>query len=159
MLERKMNETEFKTRLCQAEQGKKLFKQIFDVDKLSLRDTFILVLTDQQECIHYGAKYLPEFIEYYKRNVYVFLSDIQYRDLFLEAGGNVKVCNDEELENLAAYFNVFRRNDAFDVKIVFLTEKDIYGSSVNVLLERKEFSVEEYIVISLYQLKILKTKK
>lgn len=149
----------FEKRVREAECGKNLFKRWFDFSCLSVNDAFILVLTENKECIHYGIKYLSDFIElYHKRNTYVFLSKTEYIDFFLKAGGIVKICDESEMKSLSAYFDVFQRKTVPDNRIVFLTEKDGYGLFVEDLLKKKEFTLEEYVAISLYQLNEIKEK-
>lgn len=150
-------DVDFKKRFQQANQGKKLFFQKFEVEKLSINDTFLLVLTDNSDCIYYGVKYLPDFIEFHnKRNVYVLLSDLQYENSFSKAGGIVKKCKYEEMQTLYFYLNVFHKKNRIDTRIIFLTEKNGYGLAIEELLKKEEFTLEEYIAISLYYLKELK---
>ncbi len=147
----------FEERLQQAARGKEIFGKMFDVDKLSLEDTFLLVLTDNEECIRYGFKYLPDFIELYqRRDVYILLDDIRLSDFFSRAGGKVKLCGGKELQYLAAYLNIFHNKEGLDTRIIFLTEKEGYSLSIKELLQRKVFTLEEYVAISLYQLEKLK---
>lgn len=147
----------FDERIRQAEQGKEIFKNMVDVSDLSVKDSFLIVLTKSEECIQYGLKYLPEFISFYqKRNVYILLDDDRYKELFAAAGGTVKMCNEKELECLAAYLNIFHKKEWSDTRFIFLYEKDGYGFYVEELLEKKEFSLEEYVAVSLFQLGRLK---
>lgn len=147
----------FEKRVREVEYGKKIFKRLFDFSSLSINDAFILVLTENKECITYGIKYLSDFIDlHHKRNAYVFLNKMEYKDLFSKAGGIVKVCKENELKFLSAYFDVFQRKTVSDNRIVFLKEKDGYGIFVEDLLKKKEFTLEEYVAISLYQLNEIK---
>lgn len=144
-------------KIWQAEQGKELFKRLFNCNTIDLDDVFLIVLTDNDDCINFGIEYLPDFIELYrKRNVFVLMNNEKYNQSFFLAGGTVKNCKKEELELLSAYFNVFRKREFLDTRIIFLTEKEGYGSSVEEFLEKKEFSLEEYVAISLYQLRNVK---
>lgn len=144
-------------KLQQAERGKGIFKRVFDCIDINLEDAFLIVLTDNEECINNGIKYLPDFIElYHKRNVFVLMSNEMYTQSFFKVGGIVKNCKKEELELLAAYLRVFHKKEFLDTRIIFLTEKEGYGSSVEEFLKKKEFTVEEYVAISLYQLSNLK---
>lgn len=118
-----------------------------------------MVLTNDEECINYGLKYLKDFIELYnKRDVYVLLSNVSYAEAFSNEGGKVKICSKDELQSLAAYLDMFRRKEVRETRIIFLTEKDGYGIFVEELLKRKEFSLEEYVAISLYQLDKIRRK-
>lgn len=144
----------FEKRIEQAEQGREMFEQMFDIQKLSLDDTFLLVMTDNNECIRYGIQYLPNFIDEYKRkNVYVLLEDLQYAEAFAKSGGLIKYCKPTELKVLSEYLSIFKEYQS--LRIIFLTEKDGYGLFVEELIRKKEFSIEEYVAISLYQLKAL----
>lgn len=151
-----MNKT-VKEKFWKAERGKEIFKRLFDLDKLSIDDAFVLVITNSEEWIYYGLKYLYDFIEqHHKRNVYILLSSKQYADSFSKSGGIVKICTSYEMESLAAYLKMFQENDLPETRMVFLTPKDRYGLSAKELLGKGEFTLEEYIAVSLYQLKGLK---
>lgn len=151
---------DFKKRIQQANQGKELFFQKFKNNKLNIGDTFLLVLTDNSDCIYYGIKYLPDFVQlHHKRNVYVLLNDMQYEKSFSSAGGIVKICRYDEMVCLASYFNVFHTKNRMDTRIIFLTEKDGYGLAVEELLREREFTLEEYVAVSLYYLKKLKSER
>lgn len=150
---------EFSERIRQAEQGKEIFKNMFEISELDVKDAFLEVLTKSEECIRYGTEYLPDFINFYhKRNVYVLMDNDKYKELFATAGGTVKICSEKELECLAVYFSVFHKKELPDTRFVFLCEKDGYGLYVEDLLEKKEFSLEEYVAICLFQLKNIKKK-
>lgn len=153
---RRMYES-FKEKIKRADRGKEVFRNMFRIDDLSLEDAFLLVLTNNRECIEYGVRYLPNFIKQYrKRNVYVLSDNVKNIESFSYVGGKVKICKSTELSDLAAYFNVVVKKEFSDTRIIFLTEKDGYGLYVEELLEKKEFSLEEYVAISLYQLKGVK---
>lgn len=142
-----------KERLDQAERGKAIFKEMFDLDSLNTDDAFLLVLTSNEECVSYGIKYLPQFKKkYYKRNVFVLLDSAKYEREFSAAGGTVKKCNEENLRDLAVYFSIFHKKDDLDTRMIFLTERDEYGYVVEELLDKGEFSLEEYVSVSLFQL-------
>ncbi len=144
-------------RIRQAEQGKKLFKRLFDYNEINLDDAFLIILTDNEECINFGIEYLPDFIKVYcKRNVYILINNEKFNYSFSKVGGVVKNLKKEELEILSSYFEVFHKREFLDTRIIFLTEKEGYGSSVDFFLKKKEFSLEEYVAISLYQLSKLK---
>lgn len=146
-------ESEFNRKIYLCRQGEMAFQELFDISKLSVRDSFLLVLTDNSECIRYGIKYLPDYIENYNiENVYVLLENCEFEEKFVKAGGKVKVCKREILSSIAVYLSLFE----IDGRVIFLTEKDSYGSSIEPLMERGEFSLEEYIVIGLYRLKKLR---
>lgn len=150
-------ENAFEERIHQAEEGKEIFKNVFDISELDVKDSFLIVLTKSEECIQYGVEYLPKFVSFYhKRNIYVLLNNDKYKELFTAAGGTVKICSERELEYLAVYFSMFQEKERYDTRIIFLTEKDGYGFYVEDLLEKKEFSLEEYVAIFLFQLKELK---
>lgn len=149
--------TEFESQIYKTELGKRTFKDIFEISELNKNDTFLLILTKNDKCIHYGVKYLKDFVKlYHRRRIYILLDNVLFKDSFSKAGGIVKVCDPDQMQNLACYFNLFHMKRGFDTRIIFLTEKDKYGISVNELLEKKEFSLEEYVAISLYHLKKLK---
>lgn len=148
---------EFQEIIQQAEQGNEIFKKMFDCRELNTNDTFLLVLTDNDECIRYGAKYLLDFKELYCRSkVYILLDKDIYITAFEEAGGDVRLCKRNELQYLARYFNVFHKKEESDKRIIFLTEKNGYSLAIEDLLGKNEFSMEEYVAISLYQLRQLK---
>lgn len=90
--------------------------------------------------------------QHHKREVFVLLADVKYEEGFSAAGGTVKRCSAEELRSLAVYFNVFHRKDDVDTRMLFLTERDGNGYVIEELLDRGEFSLEEYVTVSLYQL-------
>ena len=142
-----------KKRLEQAERGKAIFKEMFNLDSLSTDDAFLLVLTNNEECISYGIKYLPQFKKnYHKREVFVLLDGDEYEKSFSAAGGTVKKCNEGSVQDLAVYFSVFHKKDASDTRMIFLAERDGYGYVVEELLDKGEFSLEEYVSVSLFQL-------
>ena len=143
-----------KKRLDQAERGKAIFKEMFDLDSLSTDDAFLLVLTNHEECISYGIKYLPQFKrKYHKRKVFVLLDSAKFEEKFSAAGGTVKKCNEENLQDLAVYFSVFHKKVmALDTRMIFLTERDEYGYVVEELIDKGEFSLEEYVSVALLQL-------
>lgn len=144
----------FEKKIQQVERGKTLFKKIFNLSELNKNDSFLLVLTDNEKCIYFGEKYLIDFINFYhKRNVYVLLENARYAEGFSKSGGCVRVCNYKEIQSLAIYLNIFHRKDGFDSRIIFLTEKDGWGFPVEELLSKGEFTLEEYVVVSLFQLK------
>jgi hypothetical protein len=146
-----------KKKIQMAREGKEIFKNKFWVDGLDINDCFILILTKNEECIHYAAKYLSDFVALYqKRRAYILLTDSQYTSLFSEAGGEIKICTACELYRLTKYFNVFHQKECIETRVIFITEKDGQGLFVEKLLEKKAFSLEEYIAISLYQLDGLK---
>lgn len=148
----------FMKKIQMAKEGKEIFKKKFQVSDLNINDCFILVLTRNKECIYHAARYLPDFVALYeKTKAYILLTDPQYTPLFFEAGGTVRICTGWELDRLAEYFNLFHHKDeVVETRILFLTEKDPYGLLLENLLQKKEFSVEEYVAISLYQLKGLR---
>lgn len=153
------NLDEFSERIRQADLGKETFKKMFKFSELDVKDSFLAVVTKSEECIRYGAEYLPDFMDFYnKRNVYVLMDNDQYKELFNAAGGTVKICSKKELECLVVYFNVFHKKELPDTRFVFLCEKDGYGLYVEELLEKKEFSLEEYVAICMFQLKNIKKK-
>lgn len=145
----------FKRKIIQAERGKKIFREMFEINKLCVEDAFLFILTDNEDCICLGAKYLPCFIKkHHKRDVYVFMDNIQYKECFVNSGGVVLVCEPDKLDSISAYFDMFKKKEFLDTRIIFLTEKTGYGSSVEELLEKNEFTLEEYVVVSLYQLNL-----
>lgn len=143
-----------KERLEQAKRGKAIFKEMFDLDSLNIDDAFLLVLTSNEECVSYGIKYLPQFKKkYQKRDVFVLLDSAKYEGKFSTAGGTVKKCNEKSLHDLAVYFSVFHKKVmALDTRMIFLTERDEYGYVVEELLDKGEFSLEEYVSASLFRL-------
>lgn len=148
---------DFETKMFRIKQGKEVFEKKFQVTELNPKDCFVLILTSSEECIHYAAKYLPDFINLYqKRKVYILIENDRFTDLFLKVGGEVKLCTNWELHRLAEYLNLFHQKECIETRIIFITEKDGQGLFVEKLLEKKAFSLEEYVAISLYQLDGLK---
>lgn len=144
----------FEEKIKQIELGKAIFMQIFDCIELSIKDTFLLILTDNLKCINYGIEYLSDFIKLYQRQkVYVLVDNIHCAEAFSEVGGIIKVCTKEELQSLAEYFNLFHKKEYFNAQIVLFSERDGYGIFVEELLDKQEFTLEEYVAISLYGLK------
>ena len=142
-------ENGFEDKMRRAEQGKEIFKRIFRTDTLNINDTYLIVLTNNKDCISYGIKYLPHFIkQHHKRNVYVLVENEEYVKAFSQAGGNVIVC--DEVQELACFFNVFQNKRACETRMIILTEKDGHGIVVEDLLQRGEFTLEEYVAVSLY---------
>lgn len=147
----------FRKKMKQAGEGKEIFKQIFDVATINAEDAFILMLAHNEETIRCGAKYLPDFIRIFnKRNVYVLMDNEKYMRTFSDAGGSVKICKKEELLSLAMYLNIFHDKEFRDTRIIFLRDKDGYGVAMEELIDRRYFSIEEYVAISLYQLEKLR---
>lgn len=150
----------FEENIACAKQGKDFFQRKFDFSKLSIADSFLLVLTDNEVCIQYGIKYLKDFIElYHRKNVYVLLKDSKYAEKFSEVGGKTIICTETDLKNLAHYLSIFLKRDQIDTRIILLSEKDDFGFPVKELLSRKEFSLEEYVAVCLYQLDEIKEGK
>lgn len=142
----------FEKKIRQAGQGKELFRKMFEIENLSVEDVFLVVLTDNEECIHYGMKYLSDFMElHHKRNLYVFADQESHMKSFPQARS--VLCERDELESLADYLNIFHKKEEIETRIIFLTDKDDHGLEIEELLERGEFSLEEYVAISLYHLK------
>ena len=65
-------------------------------------------------------------------------------------------CEENDLQNIAEYLNLFHMKEFPDTRIIFLTEKDGYNPPVGEFLKKGAFTLEEYVAISLYFLKGLR---
>jgi hypothetical protein len=155
--EAKLVDNDFEDRILKIRKGKEIFQKKMKTKVLNLDTTFLLVLTDNELCLNYGVKYLPDFIKlYHKNNVYILLDNEKYSEAFTEAGGKVRVCEENDLQNIAEYLNLFHMKEFPDTRIIFLTEKDGYNPPVGEFLKKGAFTLEEYVAISLYFLKGLR---
>ena len=145
-----MIDTLFQQKLELAERGKKRFTQLLKGRELNgFYDSFFLILTDNQEAIDFGVKYLKKFKEFHhKENVYIFLNNNKSYQKFSNQDCELFLCSQEEMLELIQYLRLFH----LETSILFFTDKDDYGANVEQLLKEEEFTLEEYVAVGIYRL-------
>lgn len=148
-------EAVFEEKLQQMERGKALFQELTDVNALEEgRDAFVLVLTDTPDCVKLGTTYLPAYIDAYHYRPHIYSSQRQYDEAFEHAGGMVHACDSmEDVHAIARYIMMFGQFDNIAPELVFLTDKNDYGSRVEGLLERGTTTLDDYVKYCVFSLK------
>lgn len=145
---------EFEKRLAEAEYGKTCFAKLFEGIKLAKGDSVVLVLSEDEEILSLGAKYLPDFVKENKTNVYV-IADPSKRCMFNDKGAKLIECPDKkELEAIARYLCVFGKNGEASKVVIYLTEKNTYGSNIEELLSNGSVNKENFVKYGVYSLDV-----
>lgn len=145
-----MHDKEYMEKIHMIEAGKKEFYSHMDGYGLTTQDAVIVVLTEDKDCIGWGLYYLPQFIRKYKiHRVFIFMNSDIYVKEFSMTNVNPIVCTTKaQVQQIALYLSLFD----VETKIVFLTNRDSMGAKVEELLQKQEFTLEEYVAIGLYRL-------
>ena len=145
---------EFEKRLAEAEYGKECFAKLFENIKLAKGNSIVLVLSEDEEILNLGAKYLPDFAKENKSNVYV-IANPDKGNLFGGRGAKLIECPDKkELEASARYLSVFGKNGEASKVVIYLTEKNTYGSNIEELLSNGSVDKENYVKYGVYSLEV-----
>ena len=144
----------FNKRLHQAESGRQIFAR-WGLSPTTA-DTFLMVLTDNEKMIRAAVDYMPEFKRrYYRSNIYVITSDSAYSDDFLMAGATAILNeNVSSIESVCRYMTLFS-NFGMAFQIIILTDDDRFGANKIYPVEKKMFTLEEYVAVGLYRLNSL----
>ena len=142
---------DFEAKLVKVSRGKLAFEEVFKNIVLNTKDTIIIILTENEECLKYGTQYFEQFKRDHRKEAIYIVTYCNSRGqkVFSKTEG-IQVCcaTKDELLDIATYLSIFET----ETGIVFLSERDKLGANVESALSRGIFTLEEYVAIGLYRL-------